>query len=73
MRIWTDRHNPKREPKFHMELILEGVGKSYKEPEIIFKRGCFFKIEDIYIIISKEIFPSFRPKLNTILIFDKIK
>jgi hypothetical protein len=56
-----------------MELILEGVGKSYKEPEIIFKRGCFFKIEDIYIIIPKEIFPSFRPKLNTILIFDKIK
>lgn len=31
MIIWTMRHTPSREPKFHHDEMLDGVGRSMKE------------------------------------------
>jgi hypothetical protein len=44
---WVTRHNPKRDPKFHKDEILEGVGKSTSAPLAIFKTGWVFKIDTI--------------------------
>lgn len=39
MVIWMVRQAPSREPKFHREEILGGVGRSMSELLIIFMRG----------------------------------
>lgn len=31
MIIWIMRHTPSREPKFHHDEMLDGVGRSMKE------------------------------------------
>jgi len=47
VKIWIIKHNPKREPKFHKELILDGEGSSTNEPFTIFNNGCDFNIDII--------------------------
>jgi len=42
--IWVIRHTPSRDPKFHQELILEGVGRSLREELIILKIGLILRI-----------------------------
>jgi len=37
--IWVVRQIPKREPKFHQLEILEGVGRSTKDPATILIKG----------------------------------
>jgi len=49
---WTIKHSPKRDPKFHRDLILEGVGSSTKEPLTIFINGWTFINEIIYLHFS---------------------
>ena len=44
VKIWIIKHNPKREPKFHMAEILAGVGNSITDPEIILVIGLRFFI-----------------------------
>ena len=51
VKIWIIKHNPKREPKFHKELILDGEGSSTNEPFTIFNNGCDFNIAH-YLSIS---------------------
>lgn len=46
---WTIKHRPNRDPKFHRDLILEGVGSSTKEPLTIFINGWTFINEIIYL------------------------
>lgn len=41
------KHRPSKEPKFHKEVILAGVGNSTSEPLTIFKRGWVRKIDFI--------------------------
>jgi hypothetical protein len=47
VKICTPRHNPNREPKFHMAERLAGDGNSTNEPETIFNTGCVLLIEYI--------------------------
>ena len=47
VKIWIIKHNPKREPKFHKELIFEGEGNSINELLIIFIKGWIFNIDII--------------------------
>lgn len=42
--IWINKHSLKREPKFHMYEMLEGVGRSIKVEFIIFNNGLVFRI-----------------------------
>lgn len=42
---WITRHKPKRDPKFHMVVILLGVGKSINAPLIIFIKLFVFILE----------------------------
>lgn len=37
--ICTMRQTPRREPKFHHDEMLDGVGRSMKESLIILNRG----------------------------------
>lgn len=37
--IWTIKHMPSSDPKFHQAEMLEGVGRSMNEPLIILRRG----------------------------------
>ena len=37
---WVVKHNPRRDPKFHIALSLAGEGRKTKEPATIFKSGC---------------------------------
>ena len=47
--IWTIKHRPNKEPKFHKELIFEGDVNSTKDPLTIFNKGWIFKIDKIII------------------------
>ena len=47
--IWTIKHRPNKEPKFHKELIFEGDGNSTKYQLTIFNNGWIFKIDKIII------------------------
>jgi cytochrome c oxidase subunit 2 len=47
--IWTIKHRPNKEPKFHKELMFEGDGNSTKDPLTIFNKGWIFKIDKIII------------------------
>lgn len=47
---WIIKQRPSKEPKFHRDLILVGVGNSTKEPLTIFINGWTFINE---IILSK--------------------
>lgn len=38
--IWTIKHKPKREPKFHQAEIFTGAGRSTNALFTILKRGC---------------------------------
>jgi hypothetical protein len=38
--ICTIKHKPNNDPKFHIDLRLEGEGKKTKELEIILTNGC---------------------------------
>lgn len=51
VRICTARQIPKREPKFHHDDRLEGVGRSTRELLIIFKRGWVFRMLVIRVLI----------------------
>jgi len=42
---WTLKHTPNKEPKFHIVLILLGVGKSIKELLKIFNNGFVLFLE----------------------------
>lgn len=42
--IWSIRQIPSREPKFHHDEILDGVGRSIKEWLIILSRGWVFRM-----------------------------
>lgn len=44
---WVTKQRPSKDPKFHRLEILAGVGRSTKEPLIIFKTGCVFKWDAI--------------------------
>ena len=44
---WRTKHPPRRDPIFHMYEILEGEGKSTKDPLIIFNRGWVSRVERI--------------------------
>jgi hypothetical protein len=44
VRIWVMRQIPNRDPKFHQELMLEGVGRSVREELMIFKIGLTLRI-----------------------------
>jgi len=48
------RHSPSNDPKFHIDLMLAGVGKSFKAPLIILIRGCVFLIDIIYLNSLKK-------------------
>lgn len=39
VRIWTTRHRPKRDPKFHQIDRFGGAGRSIKVELTIFKTG----------------------------------
>lgn len=49
--IWIIKHNPNREPKFHIVEILDGEGRSIKELLIILIRGEVFR-KGIFICYS---------------------
>lgn len=42
--IWINKHNPRRDPKFHHSEILLGLGRSISELFMILMRGCFFRM-----------------------------
>lgn len=43
VRIWVIRQIPSRDPKFHHEEMLDGVGRSIRELLIIFSSGWDFR------------------------------
>lgn len=49
VKTWIIRHSPNNDPKFHIDLMLAGVGRSFKAPLIILIRGCVFLIDIIYV------------------------
>lgn len=42
--IWIIRHTPRRDPKFHHDEILDGVGRSMKEWLMILNKGWVFRM-----------------------------
>lgn len=38
--IWTPKHSPKRDPKFHQVEMFVGAGRSISASFTIFKMGC---------------------------------
>lgn len=51
MIIWMVKQAPSREPKFHKEEMLGGVGRSISELLIIFRRGWFFRMLVICVFV----------------------
>ena len=51
VKIWIIKQSPKRDPKFHMDEILAGVGSFTTELSKIFSKGLWF-LKGI-IILSK--------------------
>lgn len=39
VKIWIIKHKPRSDPKFHINEILVGAGKSIREKLIILMRG----------------------------------
>lgn len=51
--ICSIRHNPSKLPKFHIDEILEGVGKLINEELKILIKGFFFNSFIIYFVDRK--------------------
>lgn len=45
------RQRPSREPKFHHEEMLDGVGRSMNALLIIFISGCVFRMLVIRVLV----------------------
>lgn len=42
--IWMMRQSPSKDPKFHQDEMLDGVGRSMNEWLMILSSGCDFRI-----------------------------
>lgn len=52
--IWTIKHSPSNDPKFHRVEILVGAGRSTKAPLAILNNGCDFRIGIVIMMIGEE-------------------
>lgn len=43
VRIWIVKHTPSKDPKFHHDEMLDGVGRSINDSFIILISGWFFR------------------------------
>lgn len=52
--IWTPRHNPKRDPKFHQVEMFAGVGRSISASFTIFRIGWDLRRLTIKVLIVEK-------------------